>query len=240
MARQQNKAFERVIQLAVKDLQSPEFEKYHADFARRVLADHLAGLSEKPEVRTIVDGREGASEDTVRYGGVIRYEFGSGFAVVRAALDWLKREASKVGTEYADSFFVGVLKQETFKQRKGVGGKQSFETFGVEGRMIPANNFNAASRGLSADSQFIIGNLEPYNRKIDVQLAGLEPIRFNIDDKIFDRCAAAMAAQFKGFDIRRVYTLTFGELGGKKQWILVNGPRAGRPVHSPGLVISRI
>lgn len=226
----QARAFERDIELAVSDLQSPEFEKYVANFARKVLAEHLAELPVKPHVLTIVDGRVGASEDSVKYGGIIRYEFGHAGDVVKECLDWLRTEASKVGRKYAESFFVGVLKQETRGK-----GKRTFQSYEAEGRKIPAAQFGAESRALSGNEQFIIGNSRPENRKIDVQLMGQEPVKFSVDDKIYDRCVMAMRGRFPGFEIKRVYTLTF-----TGQWILVHGPRAGKPVHSPGLVITRI
>lgn len=225
------KAFELVLDVAATDLKPPEFQKYVAKFARRTLAEYVAARSDVPQVVTYVDGRLGASEETVKYGGVIRYEFGAGSLIVVAALQWLQAEARKVGTEYAEGFFVGVLKTTT----KGRSGGRQTTAHEAEGRLIPASSFAAQSRALPSDSNYIIGNRLPYNRKVDVQMMGGRSMSFAIDDKIFDRCAAAMRGRFPGFDVRRVYTLTFSG-----QYELVNGPRAGRPVHSPGLVISRI
>lgn len=224
------RAFERQIQLAVNHLKPPEFQKVVARQAREILAEHMAGMPTDTQVRTIVDGRVGAREESVRYGGVIRYEFGAIARVVQECLDWLRSEASKVGQKYASAFFVGILKQES-----AVSRGRRVESFSMEGRKIPASRFGAASRALTGNEQFIIGNERPENRKIDVQLMGFETIRFAIDDMIYDRCALAFKGRFPGFDIRRVYTLQF-----TGQWILVHGPRAGRPVHSPGLVITRI
>jgi hypothetical protein len=240
MATAKSRAFERIIDLAANDLKPPEFMKWHAQVARQVLAEHLAEMPPDTQHRTIVDGRVGADEDSVRYGGVIRYEFGAVGKVVEEALAWLRREAANASRSYSESFFVGVLRRQTQKARPGQGGKQTFQTYEAEGRLIPADSFGAASKGLPADAQFIIGNSKPFNRKVDVQLVGGQRINFNIDDQIYERCAMALRGRFPGFDLSRVYTLTFGALRGERQWILQTGPRAGRPVHSPGLVITRI
>lgn len=224
-----NRAFERIIDLAVGDMQAPEFQKYVADYARKVLAEELRARDSQSHT-TVVDGVAGASEDSVRYGGIIRYNFGNTAVVVQAALDWLRHEGAKVGTKYANAFFVGVLTTATHKH-----GDRQITTYHAEGRKIAASAFGAASKGLPADANYIIGNERPENRKIDVQLMGGEDVSFSVDPHIFDRCAFAIAKQYRGFNIDRVYTLTFTD-----QWRLRFGPRADKPVHSPGLVISRI
>jgi hypothetical protein len=69
------RAFENVITLAIARVKSPEVQRLHARIAREGLAKHLASRDDKPNVTRIVDGRVGASEDTVKPYGVIRYEF---------------------------------------------------------------------------------------------------------------------------------------------------------------------
>lgn len=75
MAKTSTAAFEKVIALAVARVKPPEVQTLHAAIARRGLADHLGRLRHRPQVATIVDGRPGASEDSVKAYGVIRYEF---------------------------------------------------------------------------------------------------------------------------------------------------------------------
>jgi hypothetical protein len=231
----QQVAFEKVFDFAVRDLQPPEFQRQLAAFARRTLAEHLAHRPDKPSVATRVDGVLGAAEESVRFGGVIRYEFGSGAKVVEETLKWLISEGAKVGQKYAQSFFVGVLKSTVQKAKAGRGGKREWDSFEAEGRMIPAQNFAASSRALPPDASYIIGNSQPFNRKVDVQLVGTDPVNFSIPDMIYDRAAMAMGGRFPGFSVRRVYTMTFSG-----QYVLQTGRRAGLPVHSPGLIIGRI
>lgn len=110
-------AFETTIRL-LKQASSPEqFVKLHARYAKKVLAAHLATLPEKPEVDRYVDGRKGAPEESVKFGGVIRYEFLRLGSVAHMALD-LARQLSPVGpgrtskdktkAHYRDAWFLMV------------------------------------------------------------------------------------------------------------------------------------
>jgi hypothetical protein len=228
--------FERIIDLARGDLTSPEFQKWHAEVARKLLAEELAAMAVKPTVQTVVDGRVDASEDTVKLYGTIRYNFGTLGNAVQEVLDWLIAEGSKVGAEYANSFFVAVLKSET--QGKG---KRTFTSFAPEGRMIPAKRWAASSRGIPADASFIIGNGQPYNRKVDIQMIGAEKLHFSIGDMIWDRAAVYIRAKHPDLVAQRVYNLFFDAdpNTGEPRWITKRGPNRGKPVHSPGLILRR-
>jgi hypothetical protein len=84
------RAFEQVIRLAIAKVRPPEVQKLHASIARKGLAEHLAGRSDHPRITRIVDGRIGASEDSVRPYGVIRYEFDNLKAAAIFARDQLR------------------------------------------------------------------------------------------------------------------------------------------------------
>lgn len=142
-------AFERVINLAIKNAQPPEVQKRHAEVARKGLADHLRTVpGGKPHVTTFVDGRKGASEDSVKAYGVIRYEFTrlaeiAAFALRRA------QELSPVGDgrggggdpggHYRDAWFAMV------------GGRQ------VAPEAIPAGA-----------PEVVITNDKPFHRKLEM------------------------------------------------------------------------
>lgn len=100
-------AFERIITLQLAKVRPPEVQRIHAEIARKGLAKHLQSIQGgKPHVTVYVDGREGASEDTVKAYGVIRYEFTrlaeiAAFALKRA------QELSPVDSgAYKSSWFV--------------------------------------------------------------------------------------------------------------------------------------
>lgn len=81
-------AIRRQITLLKSDVLSPQaFVKMHAATARSELAKLEAEQGKYP-TQTFVDGRSGASEDSVRYGGVIEYRI----HVIQDAVDWIYAE----------------------------------------------------------------------------------------------------------------------------------------------------
>lgn len=230
--------FERTLDLAVKDLQSPAIQKWHAQVARQLLAEEMAAKSTTPKVITLVDGREGAAEESVKFPGTIRYEFVQTSQAIEAVVNWLLAEGAKVGPKYVAGFFVAVLKSETQK-KTGRGGGRSFQTYAAEGRMIPAKTFSASSA--PDDAEFIIGNAEPYNRLVDIQLAGSDPVAFRLDDMIWDRAALWTQNRYPELAARRAWNLLFDghPTSAEGRWILKRGKNAGKQVQSPGLVVRR-
>ena len=108
---------ERVVALAVAEVKAPQFQAMHAALARTGLAKHLAQTQGQPRMRRIVDGNPGAPEDSVKYLGIIRYEFDS---LVQAAL-WAKGQLEVLspvsmspvsGGRYRDSWFLMVDGQQ--------------------------------------------------------------------------------------------------------------------------------
>lgn len=219
------KSFEAVIDLARDDLTGDAFRAWHASVARRGLAEFLGGTDTR-RVDTFVDGRRGASEDTVKLYGVIRYEFSRAAAVVRQVLDWLINEGNKVSPKYGESFAVGVIKAGAATALRGGEG--------AEGRLIPARQFNPDSRGIPTDAAFIIVNTRSWSRKVDVQMIGLQAMVFSIPPMILERAAERFRAQHRELIFKRWYTSTF-----TGQYILKTGKRRGEPVHSPALIIAR-
>jgi hypothetical protein len=128
---------ETVVQLAMRQVRAPEFQKMHAATAKRGLAAFLAQREDRPRVTRIVDGRTGAPEESVRFQGIIRYEFDS---LVQAAL-WAKGQIeilSPVRTgRYRNSWFLMV------------------DGRAVEPSAIPANA-----------REIIVVNDQPYSRKL--------------------------------------------------------------------------
>ncbi|MDP3417854.1 hypothetical protein [Falsiroseomonas sp.] len=101
-----SRAFERVINLAIAKVQPPELQKLHAKIARDGLAQHLATVPSRPNVRRIVDGRLGAAEESVRPFGVIRYEFDSLREAALFALDELRRLSPIESGDYRKAWFL--------------------------------------------------------------------------------------------------------------------------------------
>lgn len=98
---------EKVLRLDLSQVLPPQVQKVHADFARKKLQEHLSGLKgTPPAVTTIVDGRRGASEDSVKPYGLIRYEFSWLAEVAQAALDKALEFSPVDSGEYRNSWFM--------------------------------------------------------------------------------------------------------------------------------------
>jgi hypothetical protein len=202
-------AFEKVLDLAIANVTPPEFQKIHARIAKEALAEHLAKVNPDPQVERFVDGRQGAAEEQVKAYGVIRYEFVRLGQIVAEALKWLIEHSPKDTGEYRNSFYVG-----------------------VNGKLIPAANFNA--KAVPSDAEIVIGNKAPYHRKIDVQSIGGKKINVSVEPFLMERAAQMIRRRYLDVDCKRVYTMNF-----TGQYILKRGKRAGKPVQSPALILKR-
>ena len=82
-------------------------------------------------------------------------------------------------------------------------------------------------------SEVFIANAEPWNRLVDVQLAGGKPVRFSVPAEMYLDCAKAISRRFgNSVSADREYDIDF-----PGKYRLLTGPRQGKPVQSPGLVI---
>src|SRR3546814_12451062 len=99
-------AFECMSDLAVAAVTPPELQRLQARVARETLAEHLATLPRRPPVKTIVDGRAGASEDSVKAYGRIRYEFGFLQEIAPLALEHARKVSPLDSGRYRDSWLV--------------------------------------------------------------------------------------------------------------------------------------
>lgn len=161
---------------------------------------------------TTVDGRKGASEDTVRGDGrgVVLYEFSYTAEAATFALAFLRRRAAGA-SGYSRSFFVG-----------------------VNGKFIRAADFNPAS--VPFDAEIVIGNTEPYNRIADTHTAGTKVIRFPVPTDLYGDAARATARRFgNAATAKRVHDITFpGKYRLQQAQHRKTGKRAGRVVRAAG------
>ena len=164
------------------------------------------------DFRRYVDGREGVAEEAVgpAPSGQIVYRFNALAAVATFALSFLVSRSPRQSGRFRQGFYLG-----------------------VDGKFVPMQQFNP--KAVTADvREIVIGNREPYSRKVDVQLIGTQPIHFSVPAGLFDDGVAAIKRQFGPIvDVKRVYTMQF-----PGQYVLRRGRRAGKPVHSPALVIT--
>jgi hypothetical protein len=198
-----------------------------AGIARQGVADLIASGQASGSYTTTVDGREGADESTVSPLGVIVHRWNRIGAAATFALAFLRerspiprpsvKPASNKGdaTSYRDSFY-----------------------FGLDGAYVPAPQFTEdAAAGVR---ELVIGNWQPFNRKVDVQMAGGRKITFSTDPGLFDDAAKAVRRRFPELNAKRVYTMKFTgqHMRGGTGAAPGKGGRPSRAVESPALIIS--
>ncbi len=177
------------------------------------------------DYRRFVDGREGVAEEAVgpAPSGQIVYRFNALAAVATFALSFLVNRSPQKSGRFRQGFYLG-----------------------IDGKFVPMQSFNP--RAVTADvKEIVIGNREPYSRKVDVQLIGTEKLSFSVPPGLFDDGVAAIKRQFGPIvDVKRVYTMRFpGQYILKQEQFHKSGryqgrsrKRAGKPVESPALVIT--
>jgi len=206
------RSFEQVITLAIAQAKPPEVQKLHARIAREGLAAHLASRpGERPNVRRIVDGREGAAEETVRPYGVIRYEFDSLREAALFALLELQKVSPVESGLYGRSWFLML------------GGAE------VQPAALPAST-----------REVIVTNDQPYSRTLAVgRRADGRPFSLqNLPPGYMELAAQAVRARFGNsvmVDIR------FIKLAGgyvlKSDYRATRRDRAGQQITYPSLVL---
>jgi len=207
-----------------------------ADFARRARAGveaEIAAGRVPPSFKRYVDGREGATETSVKPGGTIVYEFSHASGVVVFALAFLEAR-SPTGPmpssgprlyrkPYRESFYVA-----------------------IDGKFIPPGGFRPYALGDDWE-EIVIGNVQPYSRKVDVQQIGKRRLRFNVEPGLFQDCARELSRRFGNFvTAKRVYTMKFPGQYQLQQTQFRTGERAhnvkrwaGTLVESPAVIITR-
>lgn len=99
--------FEKTIGFLARAASPEQQSRLHADFARRLLAQHQAEMPDADVIRT-VDGVQGASEYAVRPGGVIRYDFLRLNVLAEMAMREARRLSPVDSGKYRDAWFLMV------------------------------------------------------------------------------------------------------------------------------------
>lgn len=193
----------------------------------RLIAEGRAPAS----FRRFVDGHPDTSEDTVRGDGrgVILYQFSYTAEAAVFALAYLQGRAPIESGRFRRSFFVG-----------------------VNGRFIRAEAFRPEQ--VPADAELIIGNSQPYNRKIDVQEIGSRTqvltwrrLGYAVPPNLYADAGRAVRRRFgNSVDAYRVHDIDFpGKYRLQQAQVALTGRRTGRvyrragqTVQSPALIIS--
>ena len=176
-----------------------------AEAARRGVAELVASGRAPPKYRTFVDGAEGRDVATVRR--EVLYEFAYLGPAIEFALAFLIARSPAKSGRYRAGFVVA-----------------------VNGRPIPARQF--IPRQVPPGAEILIYNVEPYSRKVDMQLIGSKRLRYSVPDGLFDDAAQAVRRRFGNtVSAKRLYTVKFP---GQAH------TRRGRLVESPALSLNQI
>lgn len=190
--------------------------------AKERLADAQAEGRAARAFTRFVDGREGAPEESVRPSGVILYRFRFLANAAVFALSYLMARSPVSSGQFKRSFYVGV------------GGDRD----GDGGRFLYWHQFQPDLVGRRVQA-ITIGNHAPYNRRVDLQWDGTPDkptsrrLRFSVPADMYTEAGEAVEARYPSLQAMRVYTRTF-----PGQYVLKTGPRAGKPVHSPALLLT--
>ena len=194
-----------------QDMSPEEMSRHLAAVAKAGVQELISTGRASPIFTRYVDGKKDAPEEAVEPSGTIAYEFEYLGEIVVFALGFLRQRAPVASGRYISSFYVGV------------GGK-----------FVKAENFRPDI--VPPGMEIIIGNTQPYSRKIDVQLVGNQRLRFSEPPNLFLDAAVAVRRRFGNFvSAKRIYTVEF-----PGQYILRTGRRRGKRVESPALVLAAL
>ncbi|TGT78001.1 hypothetical protein EN809_003670 [Mesorhizobium sp. M2E.F.Ca.ET.166.01.1.1] len=165
--------FERDLRLATAGLEPDQINAALARFARAELAKAIAGGA-PAQYERYVNGRQGASEETVVAPGPILYVFTNWTVVINAALDELRKRVPRRSGRYAGSFIVVV------------GGRTVVTDFSK----------------LRPDAEVIIFNPQPYTRKMETGNNGPGRRHFDLSkNALKSRFGGAFEFEFKYVDV---------------------------------------
>lgn len=176
-----------------------------------------------PRWATFVDGRPADDESGALRS--IEYQYNALPDVVTFALAFLRARSPADSGRYRDSFYIGI-------DGRFVTGAQ------VEPESIPHT------------AEIVIGNTQPYSRKIDIQMNGTRVLHFSVPPGLFDDAVSAVKGRFGNIlgTVKRVYDIDFpGKYRLHHHQRRHTGKRAGQIVRaagaytqSPALVIRQV
>ena len=235
--------FRRMARVVVaNDLTPDAFGRRVAAYARADRDAHI-GRGEAPSrFSTLVNGVEGAAEETVRPTGAIVYQF----ALLGIAAEWcmfrlvmlspFARTPSPKTTRttrprfenaYREQWVYAVGERMTKFRKRQVQAERYRAN-----RIIRPESFDPSQ--VDADvAEILIFNRAPYARKVEVQLVGAKPLHFSVPAGFIEQVASEARRRFPSLDFRRIYQVNF-----PGQYTIRYGQKAGQPSENPALVIS--
>lgn len=166
--------------------------------------------SAPPRWATFVDDHAASDESGARRS--IEYDYNALPDVVSFTLAFLRGRAPAASGRFRDSFWVS-----------------------VDGRFMLAAEVNPEQ--IPHTAEILIGNTQPYNRKIDVQFNGRVALRFSVPAGLYIDAVRAVKGRFGNImaSVKRVYDIDFpGKYKLRQHQRRHTGRRAGAIVRSAG------
>jgi hypothetical protein len=186
-----------------------------AEFSRERLAQAIASGEGAPNYITYVNGRKDAPEESVTAPGPIVYVFNWWPEIITDAMRYLRSRSP------------------LSPARGGHKGRKPYrDSFFVMAEGVEV--FTRHYKDISPDAEVTITNDAPYSRKLDLQLIGGKSLSVSVPPGIFEDAVQAISADWGALiNVKRAYTVGFSG-----QWIRRRGETAGKPVHSPALIMT--
>lgn len=168
MARTSVADVERRLTVATQGLTTDAIRVRLARFAREKLAEAISTGAGHANYERYVNGRAGATEESVQPPGPIVYRFGYVDRAAEWALDWLRKNSAVQSGRFQNSFFV-----------------------------LTPDLKRAMLKDLRAAREVLVVNDQPYSRRLEVgknERGG--PFVVQIKPRLFRRCKNALKGQF--------------------------------------------
>ncbi|MFL7901577.1 hypothetical protein ACJ41P_10620 [Azospirillum argentinense] len=219
-------AFSGQLKVFVDQNMSPEAQSAAlAKAAKGKLRELIQAGRASDNFRRFVDGAEGVVEERVGPAphGQIVYRFNTMGSISTFALSFLVNRSPLKSGRFRKGFYLG-----------------------IDGKFVPMAQFNPDALTGNV-KEIVIGNVEPYARKVDVQLIGGRKMTFSVPPGLYDDAVKAIRSRYGALvDVKRVYTMKFpGQYILKQEQHHKSGryqgrsrKRAGKPAESPALIIT--
>ena len=203
-----------------------------ANHARGAIEDMIRAKQVPERYVKFTDGRQGIDERQVKPGGTIAYQFSYNADVLVFALAFLYQR-SPTGSAAARG---PRLYRQPFRESFWVS---------INGKYIRPGALNLMHVP-DGPAELIVGNAQPYARKIDTQRIGNKVLRFNKPERLYRDAARAINQAFgNSVTAKAVHDINFPEKYRLKQRQMRTGTRshnikreAGEYVESPALIIN--
>ena len=199
----------------LREFTETEIRSLHARVAREARDEVLSASAPRPSFTTIVDGRTGATEDSVKPLGEIRYRFQYWGEILRAGLDFATQLSPVLTGAYRDSWFLL-----------------------ADGALVEGDWWRDGFAFPDA-TEFTITNDQPYHRIVEVGLRGKK--KFRAGHHIAEKTTIMINSRFGNAVQARTRFLSLqaggSGLANPVPWVIKKGSRAGQSLTYPAVTI---